>query len=320
MVSPKHVRSAVTADGTLYPAAWYPFCLSSELKRKKVIKVRAFGRQWVAFRNESGEAFVMQRYCPHMGVDLSRGKVGASLVCPLHNRKFPESSCDQQRDGLPILLETNERAGIIFVFPGERASLPFPDDISAGCQSFLATYDYPAPFQMVGMNGFDVHHLGVVHKRELTEAATVEIKDEICISIHYKAAISGNNFRDRILRFFNFDSVDICINSYANSILFFDHKKIGAQTLLCLLPVEKNRTRIFLTTILVNKASSLKNHLKCYLIQKSIIKFLKQDFDPLWESRFMPEGLTLPEDEMAILWHQHYDDMPKISVRLEDPQ
>lgn len=320
MVSPKHIRHKTKNVSVEYPCSWYPVCLSSELKRKKTIKLQAFGRHFVAFRSVNGEVHVMQRYCPHMGVDLSLGTVDTHLTCPLHNRKFPESSCSAKRDNLPITFDSKEEAGIIFVLLGEKGSKAYPLEIAQGCQSFVATYNYSAPFQMVGMNGFDTHHLDIVHNRKLTEPAKVEIIDESSISINYKASVSGNNLRDRMLRFLNFDSVDICIMSFANSLLLFDHKKIGAQTLLGLLPVEKNRTRIFVTTILTGKSRSLVNRFKSYLIQKSIIKFLKQDFKPLWGSRFMPEGMAQPHDEFAIIWHNHYEGIPKISVCREDEE
>ena len=318
MVSSTSVRQKVAVNSVQYPVSWYPICLSSELKSRKTLNIRAFGRQWVAFRNEDCKPFVFQRYCPHMGVDLSRGSVDSSLTCPLHNRKFPESSCSEKRDGLPIELPVCEKSGMVFVLLGENENLPFPGEIYSGCESFIATYNYPAPFQMVGLNGFDIHHLDIVHGRSLSEPAIVKVEGEIEISINYKASISGKNFRDRFLRFLKIDSVDICIHSFGNSILLFDHKKIGAQTLLCLQPVEKNKTRIFLRTILINKSWSILNRLKTHLIQKSIIKFLKQDFHPLWNSRFMPEGMTEAEDKFALQWKRHYEKMPKISVPIED--
>lgn len=39
--------------------------------------------------NVGGQIFALQRSCPHMGADLSRGKiVGSTVVCPLHKAAF----------------------------------------------------------------------------------------------------------------------------------------------------------------------------------------------------------------------------------------
>ena len=318
MVSPTQF-SQVTRQGTVeYPRSWYPFCLSKEVRKNKVINVRAFGREWVCFRNSQNNVYVMQRYCPHMGVDLTRGKVDQHLTCPLHNKKFPEVACQRERDGLPIQLKCTEEAGMVFVFLGNHEEEPLPGKIRDGAMSFLSTYDYPAPFQMVGLNGFDIHHLGIVHKRQVSTEPEVEILDELGIRINYQAAVAGTHLRDRLLRLWKIDSVDININCYAGSILQFDHKKINAQTLLCLLPVEKNRTRIFLRTILLEKKKNPLTFLMASVVQLSIIKFLKQDFEPLWDSRFMPEGMYQPEDNFAIQWLEHYDAIPKVSVTIEE--
>ena len=255
-----------------------------------------------------------------MGVDLTRGKIEQSLTCPLHNRKFPESICSSERDGLPIQLECTEKAGMVFVFLGEHDGEDFPGRINDGVMSFISTFDYPAPFQMVGLNGFDIHHLEIVHKRKLSSTPEVEILDDIGIRINYQASIAGNHLRDRMLRLFNFESVDININSYAASILQFDHKKINAQTLLCLQPVEKNRTRIYLRTILLKKKQNLLTYIMASAVQRSIIRFLKQDFDPLWDSRFLPDGMLDPEDEYAIEWLKHYNAIPKIAVVKEEEE
>ena len=312
------VGTTVRSNTVCYPISWYPFCLSKEIPNKKVVNVRAFGREWVAFRNDQGRVTVMQRYCPHMGVDLSLGEVGHGLTCPLHKRTFPESSCGEKRDGLPIILESCDQSGLVFVFLGNYKNEALPGKFYDGVKSKTSTYDYPAPFQMVGLNGFDIHHLEIIHKRSLTDQPVIKVIDQLGISINYKAAISGNNLRDKLHRLLNINSVDICIECYGGSVLLFSHKKIKAQSLLCLLPVEENRTRIFLTTILIDQNKSFLNRLKVSLVQRSIIRFLKQDFEPLWNSRFKPQGMTEPEDHWAIVWNEHYNSIPKLSVVIEE--
>lgn len=47
------------------------------------------GGKKLLLANVGGQIFALQRSCPHMGADLSRGKlVGSTVVCPLHKAAF----------------------------------------------------------------------------------------------------------------------------------------------------------------------------------------------------------------------------------------
>jgi 3-ketosteroid 9alpha-monooxygenase subunit A len=72
------------------PFGWYCVAFSQDLKVGEVKPVHYFGREMVVFRTESGEAKVLDAYCPHLGAHLGHGgKVkGESIACPFHGWQF----------------------------------------------------------------------------------------------------------------------------------------------------------------------------------------------------------------------------------------
>jgi nitrite reductase/ring-hydroxylating ferredoxin subunit len=71
------------------PVGWYTVARSQELKAGKVLPVKYFGQELVLYRTESGEARLVEAYCPHLGAHLGEGKVkGETLRCAFHGFEF----------------------------------------------------------------------------------------------------------------------------------------------------------------------------------------------------------------------------------------
>ena len=80
------------------PFGWYGVAYSDDLKVGESRPIKYFGKEMVLFRTESGEAVVLDAYCPHMGAHLGYGInaeagqggriEGESIVCPFHAWKF----------------------------------------------------------------------------------------------------------------------------------------------------------------------------------------------------------------------------------------
>lgn len=68
------------------PMGWYAIAQSKELQPGEVQTLYVFGQELVLFRTESGQAHLMEPYCPHLGAHLGHGGrvVGESLACPFH--------------------------------------------------------------------------------------------------------------------------------------------------------------------------------------------------------------------------------------------
>lgn len=72
------------------PYGWYAIEYSSQLAVGEVKPLHYFGRELVLFRTESGEARVLDAYCPHLGAHLGHGGSvkGESISCPFHGWEF----------------------------------------------------------------------------------------------------------------------------------------------------------------------------------------------------------------------------------------
>lgn len=80
------------------PFGWFHVAYSDELEVGQSKPIHYFGHEMVLFRDESGQAQVLDAYCPHMGAHLGYGinaeagqggkVVGGSIVCPFHAWKI----------------------------------------------------------------------------------------------------------------------------------------------------------------------------------------------------------------------------------------
>lgn len=119
---------------------WQPAALAEELApNRPVVPVRLMGEDYVLFRDETGRLGLLDRACPHRGVDLSYGRLEqGGLRCPFHGWLFdvggrcleqpaepPQSRlCENIRQpAYPCV----ERAGIIWAYLGPGEPPAFPD-------------------------------------------------------------------------------------------------------------------------------------------------------------------------------------------------
>lgn len=73
-----------------YPNGWFRAAYSHELEVGQVRTLRFFGREFVLYRSESGEARVIDPHCPHLGAHIGYGGavVGDHIRCPFHHWEF----------------------------------------------------------------------------------------------------------------------------------------------------------------------------------------------------------------------------------------
>jgi 3-ketosteroid 9alpha-monooxygenase subunit A len=72
------------------PFGWYALEYSDNLKTGDVTPLQYFGRDLVLFRTESGEARLLDAFCPHLGAHMGHGGVvkGENIACPFHGWQF----------------------------------------------------------------------------------------------------------------------------------------------------------------------------------------------------------------------------------------
>ncbi len=121
-----------TAAGKTLRQYWMPAALSDELDSDRpLIPVRLMGEDLVLFRSDTGELGLIDRQCPHRGVDLCYGRLEeGGLRCPFHGWHFsPDGQCLEQPgepEGSTLYEKVKttaypviEKNGIIFAFMGE---------------------------------------------------------------------------------------------------------------------------------------------------------------------------------------------------------
>jgi len=76
-----------------FPFGWFCVAEAQELPPGTVLRLHYFGREFVAFRGESGAAHVLDPYCVHLGAHLGVGGtvVGDTLRCPFHAWRYDGS-------------------------------------------------------------------------------------------------------------------------------------------------------------------------------------------------------------------------------------
>ena len=72
------------------PNGWFMVAYSDEVAAGKVLGLRYFGEDLVAYRGADGAARVMDAYCPHLGANIARGGAveGDTIRCPFHGWRF----------------------------------------------------------------------------------------------------------------------------------------------------------------------------------------------------------------------------------------
>ena len=96
VVNEYHQRRRIGDLPPVYPNGWFVILESDQLKSQGVQEVSALGLNLVAWRGESGKAYVADAYCPHLGAHLGVGGTvaGECITCPFHGWQFQgETGC-----------------------------------------------------------------------------------------------------------------------------------------------------------------------------------------------------------------------------------
>jgi nitrite reductase/ring-hydroxylating ferredoxin subunit len=133
MTSVSETLAAHLDSVTPYPHGWFQVAWSEDLPRGRLCPVRFAGRDLVLFRDERGDAHLLDGTCPHLGASLAHGArvVGDRIECPLHGWRFDGQGTCRVAPGLAKLpkarvttWELRERNRAIFVWHGPPGAPP----------------------------------------------------------------------------------------------------------------------------------------------------------------------------------------------------
>jgi aminopyrrolnitrin oxygenase len=170
-------KIAFDKRGSALAASWYVVMRSSDLG-KKPKAIERFGHDLVAWRDKTGQAVLMKRYCSHMGMSLAQGEViDGCIRCPFHNWQYDRSG---QCVSIPnvshippkarqSVYPTNERYGYIWAWYGSETPLfPLPEFPAAENKHDYMFYRFAdgtkATIRQIIENTYDYAHFGPIHK------------------------------------------------------------------------------------------------------------------------------------------------------------
>jgi len=239
-----------------YPASWYLFCESRQLKERPLSQ-RVLGRQLVAYRTASGQVAVMDAHCAHLGADLGCGAVvGETIQCPFHHWRYgTDGVCASipHTAQIPAFarLQTYpvaERHGSVFFFNGREPLFPLPFILDADPAEFVAgkTFHYVADcnWYMNSAHAFDTQHFAAVHDRRLLAPPSMDCPAPYARRNSYRAEVIGQSIFDRILRVVAGRTVDITLTIWGGNMAVitaaFDRVRSGF--LMAMQPLENGQT------------------------------------------------------------------------------
>ena len=178
--------------------SWYVVMPSRKLKRDKAVGIDMLGRRLALWRDRSGVAHAVDAACPHLGADLSLGKVvGDDLRCPFHHWRIGpggrcvDAPCEKRtpsRGARPYPLA--ERHGLIWLFngPSPAFELPtLPDDDKPG--DYFRVLVKPLHLKchphLAIANGLDATHFDKLHGLTFTSEPVLEQLDDYRMQISF---------------------------------------------------------------------------------------------------------------------------------------
>lgn len=163
-----------------FPRGWFMIAESSEIADKPV-PLHYFGREFVAYRGESGRVYLVDAYCPHMRIHIGRNTTsyivkdgeqiqGESIRCPGHGWRFGP---DGKVDDIPYSTHGIPKAACIKTFPvAERAGCIWMwHDAEGGQPDFDLPLFSEWDSEEQGWVRWRIDHLGTlpIHPQEIVD-------------------------------------------------------------------------------------------------------------------------------------------------------
>lgn len=193
--------------------AWYFAFASAELKNGEVKKLLIGTQHLVVFRTEDGDVRCMDGFCPHMGIDLSLGKViGSDLRCVFHHWKFDghgacvDVPCQKHipKNLKSRAYKTVEKYGAVWIHPDSENPTPFPEFQQYSGVDTTAVVGVPyqrgCHHHVPMINGIDPQHLRTIHNLNIEMGIEVD-EEQDRLTYHLEGEVPQATLRERFARF-----------------------------------------------------------------------------------------------------------------------
>ena len=313
------------------PFGWYVVAYSKDLEVGQVEPLYLFDQHLVLFRTESGEAKVMEPYCPHLGAHLGHGGkvVGEHIACPFHaweidgngevqNIPYANTMPKRTQEG-PCLYSfpVVEKNQMIFAWYHTRRVAPmwevdeieqFSDPEWSDIQTW--EWEFDSHIQDTGENAVDIAHFVYVHNAQTMPKAEVTLDghkrttDMITLGpvIDDEGNMDMSQTEEMHLVSKNFGPGHTC--------QVFER---AFQTVLqaTITPITNNRVLLRFAFVKPKELSELFNIYTDGLIEE-IVRQVQQDM-PIWQNKIYREDPILCDGDGPIAkyrrwFQQFYDD------------
>lgn len=308
-----------------YPQSWYPIHRSTTLRNSGIVPIEFFGRELVLFRTEQGVLGLVDRYCPHMGTDLSNGTVVRScLVCPMHHWRFnTQGECESAQKKIRIAkFPVCEKYGIVFAFLGKEPLFDLPDFTGLTDPALLAPYEVTlenSPLA-VTLNAFDSWHFDMVHHRDLTD-----FKETIPMNIHHfgyslTMHVKLVRWNDYVMKYLGYNSSPFRLDCWGGNLIMPRNANTGHTAFLSMLPIDGGkRTKLYFLACEEKRKGffgALIQRTRLPLVQFLAYTFIKSDI-PVIKNMHPNEGALVPgKDELTMNFWKYWKGMPSIRLPL----
>ncbi len=283
---------------TQLSASWYVALRSEELKQKPVA-LKMFGQPLVAWRDKTGRAVVMERYCSHVGGNLADGRVvDGCIECPFHRWRYDSAGacvhvpghCQEVPKLEPIpptarqsIYATAERYGYVWVWYGTKVPLfPIPELPSAdvGNKDYLNlkfSLDTKTSVLRIVENFYDAQHAEAVHRLPITAFKLSVLEDwrqsQDMEALARAGAWFGGNMEFQVNRYFgpigmisralglNISKMQLHFDGYPGGCIMTVSldDQVKYKLLQCVTPVDKNETVMHMLITMKKADGMLRN-------------------------------------------------------------
>jgi len=296
-----------------YPASWYLFCESRQLRGQPLSKP-LLGRRLVAFRTTGRESRSLGRslFAFSRGPWLRSG-CGRTIQCPFHHWRYGIDGACVHIPGIPDIpvsarqhcYPVEERHGMIFVFNGRHRFFPcrsssarHPVDFSAG-RPFHYVAD--CTWFMNAAHAFDTQHFAAVHDRKLTGPPQIDCPAPYARRNRYDAEVIGQTIFDRFLRVFAGSTVQITLTIWGGTfaVITGDFPHVRSAFLMSMLPLAGGQT--LCEGIVLSRRSWLPlfNELNLWVRRLFTHGYLADEARRLRGTRYNPATLTSLDKDMT---------------------
>ena len=312
------------------PLGWYAIEFTNGLKPGEVKPLQYFGRELVLFRTESGEAAMLDAYCPHLGAHLGHGGIvkGETISCPFHAWQFNgEGHCTEipyakrmppkvdgkQAIGRYHIVERNQMIWAWYHPEGAEPSFDVEEHAELNSDEWtdIESFDWEINtiIQETGENAADIAHFVTVHDiPEMPEGEVImdgHIRSTVMESEQFALDENGNIDESGE----NMDATRLESSSYGPGQTFqkfsrmFDIVMMGTIT-----PINNQRIHLRFNFSLP-KAQTGDHKLYAEGFRDEVVRQVIQDI-PIWEHKAYLEKPTLCDGDGPIAkyrkWFQQF--------------